>query len=78
MDIPIAEDIEEAVREVTGDSLLLIPTMGDSLPLYVLSDPFIIFPTVNHDNNQHSPNESLRIANLWYAIEVFARLITMG
>ncbi|MGO9597315.1 MAG: hypothetical protein ACLP7Q_04770 [Isosphaeraceae bacterium] len=77
MDIPIAEDIEEAVREVTGDWLLPKPTMGDSLPLYVMSDPLIIVPTVNHDNNQHSPNESLRIANLWYAIEVFAGLITM-
>jgi hypothetical protein len=32
---------------------------------------------VNHDNNQHAANENLRIANLWYAVELYAALLTI-
>jgi len=34
--------------------------------------PVIAFPTANHDDNQHSANENLRLQNLWDGIEVFA------
>jgi acetylornithine deacetylase/succinyl-diaminopimelate desuccinylase-like protein len=33
---------------------------------------------VNHDNNQHSSNENLRIENLWYGIELYAAMMTMN
>ena len=33
---------------------------------------------VNHDNNQHQPNENLRIGHLWTGIETFAAVIMMG
>jgi acetylornithine deacetylase/succinyl-diaminopimelate desuccinylase-like protein len=29
-------------------------------------------PIVNHDNNQHSPNENLRLGNFWSGIEILA------
>ena len=32
---------------------------------------------VNHDNNQHGPNENLKLINLWEGIEIVARLVTM-
>ena len=34
-------------------------------------------PIVNHDNNQHSFNENIRIQNLWDGIEVMAALLAM-
>jgi acetylornithine deacetylase/succinyl-diaminopimelate desuccinylase-like protein len=65
-----------------GDgSLVLTPGLGGSLPLYLFSDilqkPFVNVPVANHDNNQHAPDENLRIANLWYAIDLYAQLLTM-
>jgi acetylornithine deacetylase/succinyl-diaminopimelate desuccinylase-like protein len=37
----------------------------------------IVMPMGNHDNNQHSFNENLRIQNLWDGIELMAALLTM-
>jgi len=37
----------------------------------------IIIPIANHDNNQHSVDENLRIQNLWDGIELMAALLTM-
>jgi acetylornithine deacetylase/succinyl-diaminopimelate desuccinylase-like protein len=34
-------------------------------------------PIVIHDNNQHGPNENLRLGNLWRGIEVFAAAMLM-
>ena len=45
---------------------------------HFLHAPTIQIPTVNHDNNQHSFNENLRIANLWDGIETMAVLLTMN
>ena len=36
----------------------------------------ITLPTVNADNNQHAPNENLRVQNLWDAIALVAALVT--
>lgn len=62
-------------------SLVLAPGMGGTLPLYLFTDvagkPAINVPIANHDNNQHAPDENLRIANLWYAIDLYAALLTM-
>jgi acetylornithine deacetylase/succinyl-diaminopimelate desuccinylase-like protein len=62
-------------------SLVLTPGLGGSLPLYLFSDvlqkPFVNVPVANHDNNQHAPDENLQIANLWYAIDLYAQLLTM-
>jgi acetylornithine deacetylase/succinyl-diaminopimelate desuccinylase-like protein len=53
-----------------------LPTLGGSVPLYQFTDvlgvPTVGVPIVNHDNNQHSPNENLRLGNLWSGIEVLA------
>ena len=62
-------------------SLVLAPGMGGTLPLYLFTDvagkPAIVVPVANHDNNQHAPDENLRVANLWYAIDLYAALLTM-
>ena len=70
-----------ADRAFGEGSLVLSPGMGGTLPLYLFTDvagkPAINVPVANHDNNQHAPDENLRIANLWYAIDLYAALLTM-
>ena len=71
-----------AANDAFGEgALVLTPGLGGSLPLYlfteILEKPFVNVPVANHDNNQHAPDENLRIANLWYAIELYAQLLTM-
>ena len=70
-----------ADRAFGPGSLVLAPGMGGTLPLYYFTDlagkPAIVVPVANHDNNQHAPDENLRIANLWYAIDLYAALLTM-
>jgi acetylornithine deacetylase/succinyl-diaminopimelate desuccinylase-like protein len=51
------------------------------LPLGAVERPLrtrtIVISIGNHDNNQHSYNENLRIQNLWDGIELMAALLTM-
>ena len=81
MEDPTALEIVERTKDVAGEDLVLLPTLGGSLPLYLFTDvlnkPAIIVPIANHDNNQHAANENLRLANLWYAIELMGALMTM-
>jgi len=69
------------VRLASPGGLILMPSLGGSLPLYlieeVLGRPFVIVPIANHDDNQHAPDENLRLANLWYGIELAAALLTL-
>ena len=70
-----------ADRAFGSGSLVLSPGMGGTLPLYLFTDvagkPAVNVPVANHDNNQHAPDENLRVANLWYAIDLYAALLTM-
>ena len=81
MNLPISRRIIRAVEQAGGSRPVLAPTLGGSVPLYILEAatraPQIGVPIVNHDNNQHSSNENLRLQNLWDGIEIFAALITM-
>jgi acetylornithine deacetylase/succinyl-diaminopimelate desuccinylase-like protein len=82
MEEPNAKAIINAVRAFVGDKLILMPALGGSLPLYLFTDllkkPAIIVPIANHDNNQHAANENLRIANLWYGIDLMGVIMTMA
>jgi acetylornithine deacetylase/succinyl-diaminopimelate desuccinylase-like protein len=81
MDSPVARQVIGAARRVAGDELLLVPSLGGSLPLYLFTDllgaPAVIVPIANHDDNQHAADENLRLANLWYGIDLMASLLAM-
>ncbi|MEO0973638.1 MAG: M20/M25/M40 family metallo-hydrolase, partial [Pseudomonadota bacterium] len=86
MSNPWARQVLSAVRAAStrafgADSLVVSPGMGGTLPLYLFTEvagkPAVIVPVANHDNNQHAPDENLRIANLWYAIDLYGALLTM-
>ena len=80
VDLPIARDVIRVVEEVRGSTVKL-PNMGGNLPLAdierPLGAPTIVVPIGNHDNNQHSFDENLRLQNLWDGIELMAALLTM-
>jgi acetylornithine deacetylase/succinyl-diaminopimelate desuccinylase-like protein len=80
MDSPAARQVIAAVEAARGPAYLL-PTAGGTLPLApfedILAAPVIIVPIANHDNNQHSHNENLRLQNLWDGIETMAALMAM-
>ncbi|MEK6285165.1 MAG: M20/M25/M40 family metallo-hydrolase [Acidobacteriota bacterium] len=81
MNLPIVKQIINAVERAIGRQPVMLPTMGGSGPLWAIDvttkAPQVGVPIVNHDNNQHSSNENLRIQNLWDGIEIFAALLTM-
>jgi acetylornithine deacetylase/succinyl-diaminopimelate desuccinylase-like protein len=81
MDTPIAKAIIKAVSDAAGGKIVRLPTIGGSAPFYLFSDvlkvPTIGLSIVNFDNNQHGPNENLRIQNLWDGIESMAAILTM-
>jgi acetylornithine deacetylase/succinyl-diaminopimelate desuccinylase-like protein len=80
LDNPMAVRISALLDELSDHTLIQTPTMGGSLPIYIIDDvlqtPVLILPTANHDDNQHGANENLRLQNLWDAIEIFARVLT--
>lgn len=79
MDTPMALWLQERVRAATDDELAMLPSLGGSLPLYVFEDELgamtIGMPLANHDNNQHAPNENLRLGNLRYGIKAIASVL---
>jgi acetylornithine deacetylase/succinyl-diaminopimelate desuccinylase-like protein len=80
MDLPISKEVIRAVESARGPSVK-VPTMGGSVPLdmieHALGTHTITVPIANHDNNQHSFNENIRVQNLWDGIELMAALLTM-
>jgi acetylornithine deacetylase/succinyl-diaminopimelate desuccinylase-like protein len=79
LDAPFPRAVVQGMEESLGRPVLMAPTLGGSLPLYlfqeVLGVPVIVMPIANHDDNQHAANENLRLANLWDGIEIFAGLL---
>ncbi|HEX8087381.1 MAG TPA: M20/M25/M40 family metallo-hydrolase [Blastocatellia bacterium] len=82
MNHPVSKKIIDTVEQALGRKPILTPTLGGSVPLYIFEAatkaPQVGVPIVNHDNNQHSSNENLRIQNLWDGIDIFAALMTMS
>jgi len=80
MDLPISQEVIRAVEGARGPAVKL-PTSGASVPLDMIEKALdtrtIDIPIANHDNNQHSFNENIRIQNLWDGIETMAALLTM-
>ncbi len=79
MELPISQAVTRIVADASEDSIVTVPILGGSLPLFsfeeALGVPLITVPMVNHDNGQHGPNENLRIQNLWEGIERYAALM---
>lgn len=78
MDDPLAKAVVAALQR-HGRQLARLPTLGGSMPFATFSErmPTVGFSMVNHDNNQHGPDENLRLRNLWEGVEMMAAIMTM-
>jgi acetylornithine deacetylase/succinyl-diaminopimelate desuccinylase-like protein len=80
-DLPIAQSMVKAVQSTVDYPIVLLPSMGGSLPLYLfektLNAKLITVPVVNYDNNQHAENENVQLKFLWEGIETIAAIMRM-
>ena len=79
-DLPISRRVVEILeRAHNGQSAVVVPTAGGSVPLWAFTDllglPTIVVPYANANNRQHSPNEHLRLDHLYQGIRTTARLL---
>jgi acetylornithine deacetylase/succinyl-diaminopimelate desuccinylase-like protein len=72
--------LTNAMTRLYGEPPIKIRTSGGSIPIspfvQTLGVPAVSVPTVNPDNNQHSPNENLRLGNFLEGIEVILAVLT--
>ncbi len=77
LDLPLSREIA-TLMTAAGHEPVRLPTVGGSIPMYLFQQPnetpVIGLPIANHDDNQHSNDENLRLQNLWDGIEVYAAL----
>jgi acetylornithine deacetylase/succinyl-diaminopimelate desuccinylase-like protein len=79
IDAPLARSVIASVKG--RGSAVVLPTLGGSLPLYLLRERLgvdsVTLSLANHDNNQHAEDENLRLGNLWEAIAIAAAVMEM-
>lgn len=82
MDLPIVKTIVASVQSTIPDKVVLQPTSGGSLPLFLfekyLDAKTVTVPIANHDNNQHAENENIRLKNFFEGIETMAAVMAGG
>lgn len=71
---PFGKKLRTSLTNTFGKEPVSIRTMGGTVPIIpainTLKIPAIIVPMVNMDNNQHSPNENIRIGNIRQGIQI--------
>lgn len=81
MDDPFGQQLRQALAESFGQEPVSIRSMGGTVPIIpavnTLGIPAIIVPMVNMDNNQHNPNENIRIGNITDGIKTCMTILTM-
>ncbi len=78
MDLPVSKALADVVDAAVGGGLVKMPILGGSSPMYIFENlglPVISVPIVNYDDNQHSPNENLRIGHFWRGIEIYGAIL---
>ena len=80
-DSDFGNKIRSQLSEDFGHEPIVIRTMGGTVPIVPLIDklnlPTIIVPMVNMDNNQHSPNENIRIGNIKQGIKICLSILNL-
>lgn len=79
-DSEVGQWLNRAMIKAYGKSPIRIRTAGGSIPIspFVnqLGIPAVSVPTVNRDNNQHSPNENIRVGNYIDGIKTMYSILT--
>ena len=78
-DTEIGDWLRRGMRIAFGSDPIQIRTMGGSIPISpfvsTLGIPAVGVPTVNPDNNQHSPNENIRLGNYIDGIKTITAIL---
>lgn len=81
MNSTIGKKLRQTISNEFGENPIMIRTMGGTVPItpaiQVLDIPAIIVPMVNMDNNQHNPNENIRIGNISQGIKMCLAILSM-
>ncbi|WP_411031293.1 M20/M25/M40 family metallo-hydrolase [Spongiimicrobium sp. 3-5] len=71
--------LRKALKNAFGEAPIMKRTSGGSIPISpfvtTLGVPAVGVPTVNQDNNQHSPNENLRLGNYREGIKTMMAIL---
>lgn len=77
----VAGRLVEAITEMWNVSPVRMRTMGGTVPIspfiQALGFPAMVVPTVNFDNNQHSPNENIRLGHFFDSIVTISAILTV-
>ena len=80
MDAAAGRLARAGMRHLYGEEPILIRTSGGSVPISpfveTLGVPAAKIPTVNIDNNQHSPNENIRLGNFVEGIAILMSVLS--
>lgn len=78
-DSEVGQWLDRALTKTFGAPPIKIRTSGGSIPIspfvMALGIPAVTVPTVNRDNNQHSPNENIRLGNYFEAVQTFLGIL---
>jgi acetylornithine deacetylase/succinyl-diaminopimelate desuccinylase-like protein len=78
MDLPVSQAVIKLTEEITDGMVVIQPTLGGSVPMYIFEDlrlPWVGVPIVNYDNHQHSSDENLRVGHFWKGIEMYGAIL---
>jgi acetylornithine deacetylase/succinyl-diaminopimelate desuccinylase-like protein len=78
MDLPESKAVAQVVKAAAGDDVVLMPSGGGSVPMYIFDDLGLVWigvPIVNYDNHQHSSDENLRLGHFWRGMEIYGALL---
>jgi acetylornithine deacetylase/succinyl-diaminopimelate desuccinylase-like protein len=80
IDSEIGKWLIKSLKKTFGIEPVKKRTSGGSVPISpfvnTLGIPAVTVPTVNQDNNQHSPNENIKIENYITGIETYLGILT--
>nr|WP_299000828.1 M20/M25/M40 family metallo-hydrolase [uncultured Allomuricauda sp.] len=80
LDNPYGNFLANTLKTAFDEEVVQIRIMGGTVPIAPfineLKIPAFVVPMVNSDNNQHSPNENLKIGQLAYGIQVFYTILS--
>jgi acetylornithine deacetylase/succinyl-diaminopimelate desuccinylase-like protein len=80
MDSETGEWLRTAMKRAFDEDPIQIRISGGSIPISPFVDalgvPAVTIPTVNADNNQHSPNENIRLGNYREGIKTILSILT--
>jgi acetylornithine deacetylase/succinyl-diaminopimelate desuccinylase-like protein len=78
---PLAKQVVAAINAAWDGPTVQKRTSGGTVPIApfieLLGFPALGVPTVNFDNNQHSPNENVRVGHFFDSMVTFAAIFTM-